>query len=75
MRQIVNYKADGKHNLRTLTQILLLSKVELFSSDNENIILPSQRLFALFTRDGADTTQALRDFILWTHRKMKHQKN
>ena len=54
------HKADGKHNLRTLTQILLLSKVELFSSDNENIILPSQRLFTVYSY-GADTTQALRD--------------
>ncbi len=54
------HKADGKHNLRTLTQILLLSKVELFSSDNEGIILPSQRLFTVYSH-GADSTQALRD--------------
>jgi hypothetical protein len=62
------HKADGRQNQRALMQILLLSRVELYSSINDQITLPSTKLFTIVSNE-ADSKQALRDLIIECRKK------
>ncbi|WP_186650234.1 hypothetical protein [Fluviispira vulneris] len=65
--------ANGKQNLNVLMQLLLLSKVELYSSQDDKILLPMSRLFTVVSSE-ADAQEALRSLIREARDKSESKK-
>ncbi len=65
--------ANGKQNLNILMQLLLLSKTELYSSQDDKILLPMSRLFTIVSEE-ADAQEAIRDLIRESREKKEVQK-